>query len=314
MIIIRLVGGLGNQLFQYALGRKLSYINNVELKLDISNYKTDSLRSYQLDKFNIVESIASKEEIAQFVNCKIEAIFYKYVNLLTNNKGGSLLKAIMGDIIHKSFNINQFTIPFYRRQYIIERSPFFDPDVLKVTDNAYFVGYWNSYKYFEDIEQLLKKDFTLKNPCSSNISTVSDQIQNTESVSIHIRRGDYLTNKSYLVLSLNYYHKAIEELCHSVTDPHFFIFSDEPTWVENNFSIPYPMTLVKGNGPDNPHVDLILMSMCKHHIIANSTFSWWGAWLGTEKNKQVYFPKSYYSFNYDLRGVNPESWSMIDQD
>lgn len=291
MIIVKIIGGLGNQMFQYALGRRLAYKNDVELKLDISAFDDwYHLHSYGLNNFNIEEKIATKEEILRLSRFgKIKNIFSDVLDILK---------------------------PYYHREYVREKDFTFDPNILKITDNAYLDGYWGSEKYFLEIESIIRKDFTLKRESDLVNLTIADKILKTDSVSIHFRRGDYIsdpkTNAIHGTCSLDYYIRAIEDICKYVPDPHFFIFSNDPAWVKENFSIPYPMNLITANGPEKNYEDLHLMSLCKHHIIANSTFSWWGAWLCANKDKRVYTPKRWYNVDYiNQKDTFPDSWVKI---
>jgi hypothetical protein len=281
-------------MFQYALGRKISYINNVELKLDISGFRTYKLRLYNINKYNIVEKIATDEEIEPFLQSNIEL----------NRRE-----------LKKLHNLSGLFSPYYKRRYVRERSNLFDPNILKITDNAYLDGYWASYKYFADIEDLLQNDFTVKDDMDRMNADIAHAISETESVSIHFRRGDYVTNPHtnayHGTCSLDYYQKAVKDICKQVPDPRFFVFSDDPEWVQQNFSIPYPIKFVTINGPDEPYKDLQLMSLCKHHITANSSFSWWGAYLCTNKDKRVYSPNKWFNVDYNLRDVIPESWKRF---
>ena len=285
MIITKIFGGLGNQMFQYALGRRLAYKNDVELKLDISAFGDwYHLHSYGLNNFCIDEKIATREEISRIKNL-FQGIF---------------------DVF----------LPYYKRKYVRERDYTFDPNILKINDNAYLDGYWGSEKYFLEIDPTIRKDFTLKQESDLVNLNIADKILDTNSISIHFRRGDYVTdpktNAIHGTCSLDYYYKAIEDIGKYVSDPHFFIFSNDPAWVKENFSIPYPMDLITVNGPEKNYEDLHLMSLCKHHIIANSTFSWWGAWLGTNKEKRVYTPKRWYNVDYiNQKDMFPESWYKI---
>jgi hypothetical protein len=281
-------------MFQYALGRKISYINNVELKLDISGFRTYKLMLYNINKYNIVEKIATDEEIEPFLQSNIEL----------NRRE-----------LKKLHNLSGLFSPYYKRRYVRERSNLFDPNILKITDNAYLDGYWASYKYFADIEDLLQNDFTVKDDMDRMNADIAHAISETESVSIHFRRGDYVTNPHtnayHGTCSLDYYQKAVKDICKQVPDPRFFVFSDDPEWVQQNFSIPYPIKFVTINGPDEPYKDLQLMSLCKHHITANSSFSWWGAYLCTNKDKRVYSPNKWFNVDYNLRDVIPESWKRF---
>jgi hypothetical protein len=298
MIIVRIIGGLGNQMLQYAMGRNIALKNNVELKLDISAFGTYTLHPYVLNNFNIIENIATDNEIKEFTQWKFE----------------------IRDEFKKIYHVFDKTLnaihPYYKRKYIKEQGFTFDPNILKVKDNAYLEGYWTSEKYFKEIEPVIRKEFIIKGEPDSSNAHLTSEILDTESISIHIRRGDYITdpvtNKIFSTGSMDYYTKAVEDICKHTSAPHFFIFSNDLEWVKNNFSIPYPMHLVTINGPDTPHWDLHLMSLCKHHITANSTFSWWGAWLSTNKDKRIYTPKRWYKVDYiDQKDFFPDSWIKI---
>jgi hypothetical protein len=288
MIIVKIIGGLGNQMFQYAMGRALAIENSTELKLDISAFEWYKLHKYGLNKLNIVENLASDEENKLFL------------------KG------------EKKFGLNRivkFFVPYYKRSYISEKAMSYDPNMKMVKDNVYLDGYWGSEKYFKKIEIQLRKEFTLKeDPNASNLE-MARKILEENAISIHIRRGDYVTdsktNAIHGTCSLDYYHRAIEDVLNYQPDPHFFIFSNDLQWVTDNFIIPYPMTLVNINGADQGYKDMRLMSLCRHHIIANSTFSWWGAWLGEYKNKRVYSPERWYNVDYDIQDLIPDSWHKI---
>ena len=288
MIVVKIIGGLGNQMFQYAMGKTLAIRNSTELKLDISAFEIYKLHQYKLNKLNIVENIATEEESKLF---------------LTDGKKIGIK------------NITKFFTPYFKRTYIREKSFRYDPNLMMTKDNVYLDGYWASEKYFKEIESQIRKEFTIKEDPDLLNSEMAAQILDKDAVSIHIRRGDYVTdsktNAIHGTCSLDYYYKAIEDLHNYVSDPHFFIFSNDPQWVTDNFKVPYPITLVNINGPDQGYEDMRLMSLCKHHIIANSTFSWWGAWLGTNQNKRVYSPKQWYNVDYDIKDLIPDSWNKI---
>lgn len=255
MIIIKLQGGLGNQLFQYAFGRSLSVKENKILKLDISNYDSDPLRSYKLRHFNIKERIAFPLEI------------------------------------------------FWSK--MIKRLGF--------GQSSYLEGYWQSEKYFSDIEDTIRREFKLKDPLKNEAQKFSDEIKNTNSVSLHIRRGDYVTNdklKGFLQpLPLAYYNEAIEIVEKKIDKPHFFVFSDDIAWVKDNLKINHQVSYVSGSGIED-HEELALMSQCKHNIIANSSFSWWGAWLNDNPGKIVIAPKNWFS-DGDNSELIPNTWTTI---
>ena len=290
MIITHLIGGLGNQLFQYAMARRIAYKNNITLKLDISDFETYKLREFKLDKFNIVAEIATEKEIRRFKKNR-----YK--------------------IFSKLFSMYNSVLPLSSRSYIKERYFYYDPEITKIFDNVYLEGHWPSEKYFLDIKEILFKELTLKYKMVAYRKDLKNQIRKTESVSIHIRRGDYVSNpvvnQVHGTCSQEYYNKSVKMITDKIVDPHFYIFSDDPVWVKENFKIPCTSTIVK-NDNQRDYEDLILMSNCKNHIIANSSFSWWGAWLNPREDKIVISPaKWYHGADYDTRDLLPNSWITI---
>ncbi len=278
MITVRLKGGLGNQMFQYALGRVLSIKNKTNLKLDISFFdlrlSNMTKRNYYLDVFNIKAEVKNKNKI------------------LTNIF--SLFRKIMG--IHgqeKNFN--------------------FDPYILSLGPNTYLEGYWHSPKYFEGYEDVIRKDFTLKNSVAQNIQDLMNEIENQNSLCIHVRRGDYVGNKYYKVVNNEYYKKGIEKISSMTNIGKIYVFSDDINWCKENLSFGAPTMFVgdeyagiKGEG------HMSLMSCCRYFIIANSSFSWWGAWLSNYPDKIVVCPKQWFSNSaIDTNDLIPESWIRI---
>ena len=290
MVIVCLMGGLGNQMFQYAAGRAIAHRNQTQLKLDVSALERDAARSYRLHRFNIVESVATPDELARFTK-----------------------RDLWGRISRRA---ERYLLPPYRRSVFAQRFDHFDPDILRLRGSVYLTGYWQSEKYFKDIEQIIRQDFTFRHPPDTENQKLARMIANTNSVSLHIRRGDYISNPdAYEVLgvcSLAYYQAATEELTHTIKQPHFFVFSDDMEWVCQNLRLDYPTTYVTHNGIEKDYEDLCLMSQCKHHIIANSAFSWWGAWLCTYPAKIVIAPEKWFNkADYDTRDLIPAAWIRI---
>jgi hypothetical protein len=292
MVIVRLIGGLGNQMFQYAAGRGISHRNQSGLKLDISNYEDDPLRSYGLTHFSIFSEFATVDEIASFrgpFSKKIAARIFRSVPKLRNLTSKSV---------------------------VIERHFDFDPYVLELRGEIYLSGYWNSERYFKDIESIIRTDFVVNSPPDSVGLGIAEQILGTESVSIHVRRGDYVSNaivnQYHFVLPLEYYYESIRKLNSMVKTPFFFVFSDDPEWTRENLQLNYPIVYVSSMFEGNDAEELRLMSLCKHHIIANSTFSWWGAWLSSNPDKIVIAPRKWFNIpDRDTKDVIPASWIRI---
>lgn len=284
MILIKLTGGLGNQMFQYALGRVLSLKNNSQLKLDTSIYNTDqsgiTARKYVLGVFDIKENFTTKFEISK---------------LSTSNK---LFKKI--GLVKKT-------------HYIEKEANIFDRKIMSAVGDIYLDGYWQAEKYFIEYRDQILKDFTLKNKLSESVKKIENEILNTNSISLHIRRGDYVTdqktNKFHGLCSLDYYKKAIKYITDKNSNCIFYIFSDDIEWVKNNLKIDNK-TVYVSNGSIQDYEELYLMSQCRHNIIANSSFSWWGAWLNKDVNKVVIAPKKWDNSGKS-NDIVPGSWIKL---
>lgn len=292
MNFISIYGGLGNQMFQYAFGRSLSINSNLDFKIDIYKMGNSNFisRDFLLSKFNIKKNIANIEEVDKFH-------FNKYVDFFCR-------KLFVNNV--------PITDKIYEKAYFKFDSSLFN--FPKDNSICYFDGYWQSFKYFSEIRPLLLKEFTLINDFNFDNQFILNKIKNSNSVSIHIRRGDYVkdkkNNKIYNVFGLEYYEAAINYINKIVENPVFFVFSDDLDWVKSNLSILSPY-YVDVNSFENPENDLILMSSCKHNIIANSTFSWWGAWLNDNERKHVIAPKRWMSTIDCLDDLYPESWIKL---
>lgn len=301
MIIVRLVGGLGNQMFQYALGRHLSISRNRELRLDISGYDGNvadplkGVRIFSMHPFNIQAKFAQASDLGPFVWVKKTNLPYKLLR-----------------------RINRFG-NYRNKSYIVEPSVFyfkFDPQLLKadLSDPVYIEGYWQTEKYFKAIEDVIRKDFTFKEPPTGFNADLLNRIENTSSVCLHIRHGDNATAvaKQHGVLPLEYYMKAVKLLTQKIKNLEFYIFSDDPDWAKANLKLDYPAQYVNHNGDNKNYEDLRLMIACNHHIIGNSTFSWWAAWLGKKTGQMVFAPKKYH-MEGTLQAIDlyPESWQLL---
>lgn len=283
MIIVSINGGLGNQLFQYALGRHLALINNTELKLDLSVFKNPNHRKLGLTNFNIDINIATEKDLP----------FTKRQLFKNKRRIASLL-----DRFFPPINIK------YENHF------HFDDDVLKYTNNTYLWGYWQSEKYFKSIESIIRTDLTFKQPITVNEKEIITLMSSVDSVCLHVRRGDYINNVHHPVCSISYYNEAIAFILKKLTYPHIFIFSDEINWAKSNLKIPCKHTYITGF---EDWIDLRLMTYCKHNIIANSSFSWWGAYLGQYEHKIVISPKNWFfdMKKYDIKDLKPKNWLSL---
>lgn len=259
MITVNLKAGLGNQLFQYAFGRSLAHDLNTDLFFDLSHYDTDYSKSIIHDCYNLH-------------HFKINENYLKFSN---DKKSLSNLNFYDESLFNKitdfpSRNFNKLQIP------------------------AHFDGYWQSEKYFMHNEKIIRKDLQFKNTLNGKDKVVAKDITSHNAVAMHIRRGDYLDYTKFGTCSTDYYKKAVSFIEEHVENPKFFIFSDDHQWVKKNIHISHPTYHVTHNDVEKGHKDLRLMSLCKHFIIANSSFSWWGAWLSENEDKIVTTPQPWF--------------------
>ncbi len=290
MILVQLNGGLGNQLFQYALGRRIAIDRNAALRFETSAFDSQR-REYKLHHFNVKGSPASGKEVKHFLkweqNPRLTAIYRLY-------------------------NANK---PYYRKLIVDEQSVPFNENILRVPKNVFLRGYWQSEKYFSSISNVLREDLVAKAPLADRNLEMAEKIKSCFAVSLHIRRGDYVTdmptNQTHGILSLEYYQAAISFILHCFPVATFFIFSDDVAWAKENLQIAAPHFFVDHNTGKTDYEDLRLVSFCKHHIIANSSFSWWGAWLCQNPAKKVVAPKQWYKIEIDTRDLLPEEWIKL---
>ncbi|MFN4269016.1 MAG: alpha-1,2-fucosyltransferase [Thermosynechococcus sp.] len=294
MIIAQIVGGLGNQMFQYALARSLAIRKKVPLYLDISAYRTyKKHREFELKRiFNCAGEIATAAHIRSVL-------------------GWCALPGMQG-LAKQQSAIRRFLCP----QLIFEPHFHYWPKIWEIPDKAYLVGYWQSEKYFSEIADILREDFKFRQPLSETNAQWAEKITHCNSISLHIRRGDYVLNpetyKVHGVCDLDYYYRAIEYMTSLIDDPVFFVFSDEIEWAKLNLRVAYPIYYIENNTAQESYNDMRLMSLCRHHIIANSTFSWWGAWLNPFRGKIVIAPQQWFSIKrYNTVDLIPDSWLRI---
>ena len=260
MITVKIMGGLGNQLFQYAFGRSLSIDLDTELFFDISFFDTEFARSlnhifYKLNHFNIKEN---------FNNLKFS-----------------------DDYIDKSSKLN-----CYQEAYFNEVTDFPSlRNINKIQLPAFFHGFWQSEKYFLHNQNIIRNELQLNTPLYGKNKEIASDILDHNSVALHIRRGEYKNLPHFGMCDTGYYERSVSFIEKRVENPKFFIFSDDHEWVKKNIQIPYPTYHVTHNNVETGFEDLKLMSLCKHFIIANSSFSWWGAWLSSNDDKIITTPK-----------------------
>ncbi len=312
MIIVNVKGGIGNQLYQYALARKIGMTCGCEVKLDIRSYRDYIFpHKFRLDVFNTVFEIASEEEI--------DAVISRTVNLknyrsLPPYRG----KGIVSQGLRYLYRKLDERWP-YRKSYWNEKQFSFDKRILSPADDTYLDGYWSKFGYFNDIRGVLLNEISLKRDLETpDYRLACEAIEKSNAVSIHVRRG-YAKRPEDLalfgVLPPTYYRQAIDRLREEVPEPHFYVFSDDPAWAQENLPLTDPCEFMNF-GPEGDYLELMLMSRCKHNIIANSTFSWWAAWLNPHEAKRVIFPRTWYAAkNYQKffeKGYKiPPEWTGI---
>ena len=287
MIITKIAGGLGNQMFQYAAGRSLAITHNCELKLDLSWFDTFKLHNgYELERFNIKAGIATKNEVVK----------------LAGNQS-KLIKAL------------RKKMGFRSRAHFIESDFSFCPEFIQSVPPVLIEGHWQSYKYFDSVSSVICAELAPKSPLSDASLRVAEEISGVNAVSIHIRRGDYVSNKAindvHGVIGLDYYTKAIQHVRDVIPSPHFFIFSDDLEWAKKTMGLESGTTFVSHNKALSSYQDMQLMAACKHNIIANSSFSWWGAWINPYSNKTVIAPRRWFSNRRDVLDLLPPSWLTL---
>ena len=299
MLIARITGGIGNQLFQYAFVRSLSIKLNQKFNLDLSWYrdyhkfeKADNpnaatKREYLLDKFNINENLLNP--------------VYLSISYRLNNS------PILNKIIKYP--------PFRYFSYNTTTELDFNFNKIKSFNNVYLSGFWQKSDLFEEYKDVIKEEFVLKNKLSAENKILLKNIESTNSVAVHIRRGDLLSRPVAAAeqpySSKKYYYNAINKIAGIVERPEMFIFSDDIDWVKNNYKFNISTTYVDNNGPDYEHFEL--MCNCKHQIIANSTFSWWAAWLNNYQEKIIISPKWWYKDPVKNESIIriPENWIIL---
>ena len=273
MITVNLKGGLGNQMFQYACGRALALKNDTGLSLIRSQSSSDIARPFSLTHFNIKAEVVSGRKSPFFLKLK-----EKLKQKITGN-----------------FHVG------------------FDPKILRLGQTGYLDGYFQSELYFKDYEGSIREDFTLKEPLLGNKAVIADIIKNDpNAVSVHVRRGDYLTHPDFGgIATKEYYESAITEIQSHFPAARFYVFSDDIGWCQTELPSLKEAAFVS-NSELEDFDEMHLMTLTKHHIIANSSFSWWGAWLGQNPTKIVIAPARWSNLHEDwYRDIIPEKWIRI---
>lgn len=292
MIRLILTGGLGNQMFEYAASKALSERLHEELTIDLyalNKQTKGTKRQLELDIFDID------------------------LNISSSWKSKFLIKAF--PLVEKNKKLFYRLFGYFRDNSAIV----FCPEFEQLKGNIILHGHFQNELYFKKQEQIIRREFQFPELTDKKNIAIANKIKNSESISIHIRRGDYLSNEqaknNFAVCDKDYYTRVIDEINQQVNAPHFFVFSEDFDWIKENINFGDKLVeYIDWNKGKNSYIDMQLMSLCKHNIIANSSFSWWGAWLNTNENKLVYAPSKWFREevrNKDLVNFYPSSWRII---
>ena len=292
-VIVRILGGLGNQLFCYAAARRLALVNNAELVLDDASgfaYDTEYQRHYLLGHFNITCRKARPSERLEPFSRVRRALKRRW---------------------------NQH-LPLAQRAYLVQAGIDFDPTLLhfKPKGTVYLEGYWQSEDYFKDVVHTLRQDLQIKPPTDAANLAMAEHIRGGTSVAVHVRFFDEPHADGINNAPGDFYTRALEAMDCLAPAAHYFIFSDQPEAARARIPLPDArVTLVAHNqGDENAYADLWLMTQCQHFIIANSTFSWWGAWLAAQQEKQVIAPgfeMRHGKMSWGFKGLLPGEWIKL---
>lgn len=299
MPTVILQGGLGNQLFQYAVGRSLSLNTGSKLYLETSTFSQSPKSNLPPRTFHL-PNFAIQGEIIQKPIEKTPLLKERF-------KLFNLLSRVNPELAARVCRVHRDLQDPHR----------FTPYVLNLSGNAVLYGYYQSEKYFSSIRETLQEELSLRNEPSGPNRKWKAHIEEKRSVGVHVRRGDYI--EQGWTLPIDYYRSAIEKLNHKNSTLHIFFFSDEIEWVKGNTEHILPdgfppenINYVDFNGSHNPHEDLRLMRSCNHNIISNSTFSWWGAWLNRNKEKTVFAPAYWLRDRVENLDIIPKRWRIVD--
>jgi hypothetical protein len=291
LIIVHLSDGLGNQMFQYAMGFALSVYHKAPLLLDTRGCGHWH-NGFELEQvFSFPVQLAQPEDVRDLLGWQ-SPIYIRYI-------------------------ITHSALKFLLNRYFVAEPDFhYWPGIRDITPPCYMTGYWQSERYFKDVEEKIRALFTFRPLLSDYDSEIAQEISAVNSVSLHVRRGDYASNNINFIkiglCSLSYYEAAIKYIAEQVEKPRFFVFSDDMDWVRANLKINGAFFYVDHNRGRASYNDMRLMSMCRHHIIANSSFSWWGAWLNPSKEKIVIAPKRWFAhYPVSTKDLIPDGWVRL---
>jgi hypothetical protein len=288
LVIARLNGGLGNQLFQYAAARRLAQRRGADLRFDLGAFAAGGERTYRLGFLRVRGEPAAAGEVAELT-------------------GGEGFKGTCRRLLGRAR-------PRHGRPVFHERRfGRYDPDILRTPARVYLHGYWQCEAYFLEVAEALRREIAPRGELDPGSRETAARLEQPGSVSVHVRRGDYASDpeaqRVHGLCDPAYYRRCAQSLAERVGDPRYFVFSDDPDWARRHLNLGGPTEFVSHNGPERDYRDLHLMSLCRHHIIANSSFSWWGAWLSAGPGKLVFAPRKWFqAAEMDEGDLVPPSW------
>jgi hypothetical protein len=293
-VVTHLMGGLGNQMFQYAAGRALALRTGSSLKLDLSGCDAADARPFELDKCPIDAVAATKAELAA-------------LGAATRAQPNRLVR-MLGRLKESYFTPNS--------RICRERHFHFDPAVINLRPPVLLFGHWQSERYFLDYADTIRCELTSTIELDAKNAAMAERIESVNAVSLHVRRGDYadnpVTNRYHGTCTVDYYQRSLAYLSERIQSPHIFVFSDDYDWARGNLRFTVPTTFIDINTAAEGYRDMQLMVRCRHHIIANSSFSWWGAWLSPRAEKVVVAPRRWFrTTTNDTRDLIPEGWIRL---
>lgn len=284
MIAVRLIGGLGNQMFQYAAGRALADRLGTGLLLDVRGFATYTLHGFGLTKFRVRASVAGDDDLGSWPEWQ---------------------RRLLTPLRRVGLRSRFYAEPFFG----------YDPEWPALGEGVHLNGYFQSERYFSGIRGVLCEDFVPREPLDDGNRRIAGLAKESESVMLHVRRGDYVSDARTLsihgVCSPAYYQSAVARMREHCRAPRFFVFSNDMAWARENLALGDDAVFVEGNARA-PEMDVHLMAQCRHHIIANSSFSWWGAWLGCHPEQRVIAPAPWFDAPH-MRAADllPPTWETL---
>jgi hypothetical protein len=294
-VAVQILGGLGNQLFEYAAGRSLANRLGARLILDCTPRMANS-RKFALDRFSIQAAVIHNGPAT------IRSRYFRREGNL-----GRWVTNTFHDVFPCTVQIDGhcFKVMYEKELFTYDRRF----DIL--AGSIYLTGWWQSYRYFEKIANVVRSELRMKEAPPRANGGWLERIRQTKSVCLHVRRGDYLDSRNYFGLCTpTYYARAVKIMRERIESPTFFVFSDDLTWCRDQLSMA-DLQFVDANGPDDAAAELQLMATCRHHILANSSLSWWAAWLGDHPEQVVIAPDPWFAGGPPARDLLPNQWIRL---